>query len=190
MKQNQTLVEEELTSTKKKLSKSEKNLKLAQKREQLNDSSLIEKQLTLKAKEVEVFQQDLQNQKNENQKLREKVRDLLKKCSQTTSERVPEHDFQTANNVEVQQLRDGQIQLNADLQHYKQVCSQMTQDHKSQLEQSQQSAFQQEQLIGDLRNQLNQFQQDNMRSQMNSQNQENAQIHNLNDQVFNLQNEN
>lgn len=56
MKQNQTLVEEELTSTKKKLSKSEKNLKLVQMREQKNDSSLIEKQLMLKAKEVEVFQ--------------------------------------------------------------------------------------------------------------------------------------
>lgn len=43
MKQNQSLMEEELNSTKKKLSKSEKNLKLAQKREQLNDTSLIEK---------------------------------------------------------------------------------------------------------------------------------------------------
>ena len=88
------MIEEELASTKKKLTKSEKNLKMVQMREQKNDSSLIEKQLTLKSKEVEVFQQDLQNQKNENQKLREKVRDLLKKCSQTTSERVPEPNYQ------------------------------------------------------------------------------------------------
>ena len=50
-------------------------------REQLKDTSLIEKNLLLKTKEAEVYQKELKNQKSENQKLREKVRDLLKKAS-------------------------------------------------------------------------------------------------------------
>lgn len=48
-------------------------------KEQQKDNSLTEKNLMLKTKEAEVFQKELSNQKTENQKLREKVRDLLKK---------------------------------------------------------------------------------------------------------------
>lgn len=72
-------MEEELSSTTKKLSKAEKTLKQVQLREQQKDSTLLEKQLSLKSEETEVFQKQLQVQKQENQKLREKVKELLTK---------------------------------------------------------------------------------------------------------------
>ena len=64
---------------------------------------MIEKQLQIKTKEAEVFQKELSNQKSENQKLREKVRDLLK----TRSTVAP-----------TQAIDDSQIQ--AELKFYKQ----------------------------------------------------------------------
>ena len=81
-------MEEELSSTNKKLAKAEKQLKQVQLREQQKDSSLLEKQLSIKNEESDVFQKQLQVQKAENQKLREKVKDLLSKQGIQGSEQV------------------------------------------------------------------------------------------------------
>ena len=60
-------------------------MKQTQMRAQKSDKSLVEQQLQLKTEEAEVFQSQLSNQKQENQKLREKVKELLTKCSQQAS---------------------------------------------------------------------------------------------------------
>ena len=49
-------MEEELSSTNKKLAKAEKQLKTVQLQAQQKDSSLLEKQLSIKGEESEVFQ--------------------------------------------------------------------------------------------------------------------------------------
>ena len=87
-KQKYGVMEEELSSTNKKLVKAEKQLKQVQLREQQKDSSLLEKQLSIKNEESDVFQKQLQVQKAENQKLREKVKDLLSKQGGQGSEQV------------------------------------------------------------------------------------------------------
>jgi predicted nucleic acid-binding Zn-ribbon protein len=79
IKQKNALMEEELIHTQKRCAKAEKALKQAQLKQQKQDSSALEKSLTLKTKEAEVFHKELNNQKLENQKLREKMRDILKR---------------------------------------------------------------------------------------------------------------
>lgn len=78
-KQKNALMEEELIHSQKRCAKAEKALKQAQLKQQKQDSSALEKTLALKTKEAEVFLKELNNQKVENQKLREKMRDILKR---------------------------------------------------------------------------------------------------------------
>ena len=79
IKQKNLLMEEELTQTQKKCAKAEKALKQTLLREHHKDHSLLEKNLAIKTKEADVFHKELTNQKAENHKLRERVRDLLSK---------------------------------------------------------------------------------------------------------------
>ena len=61
---------------------------------------MAEKNLALKTKEAEIFQKELVNQKSENQKLREKVRDLLKKQSGAASANLSAGPSITAEDIQ------------------------------------------------------------------------------------------
>jgi hypothetical protein len=66
-------------------------------KESSRDSNLLEKELTQKRKQSDMYQRELANQKFENQKLREKVRELLSKPAGSF---VPSFPTQTDPNSE------------------------------------------------------------------------------------------
>ena len=76
-KQRNRLFEDDVLKLRLKLEKTEKLLKEVQMKESRKDSDLLSKQLTLKSQEAQAYQSELQHQKSENGKLRDKIKDLM-----------------------------------------------------------------------------------------------------------------
>eukprot|EP00347_Sterkiella_histriomuscorum_P021874 403332462 len=125
-RQKALLLEEENNQIKQSLLKTEKNLRELQMRESRKDSDLIQKQLQLKTQEAQAYQNELSNQKNENLKLREKLKEAMsRQRTQNSGSQLSSHSQSYTQssqdnshlNEMIQQLQKEKFEMQSQLQN-------------------------------------------------------------------------